>query len=109
LDQAIGGLLIAAVVKEADSVSKGFATSLAVLGEQLSYGHILCTKLTRDSSEHRSVCTSYAYAPKCKLHGWRIFGSLRNLLVRGCPVISVYKFSSSHFSITRSTCHVALA
>lgn len=31
LNQALGGLLIAAVVKEADSVSKGFATSLAVL------------------------------------------------------------------------------
>jgi len=31
LNQAIGGLLIAAVVKEADSVSKGFATSAAVL------------------------------------------------------------------------------
>lgn len=30
-NQALGGLLIAAVVKEADSVSKGFATSLAVL------------------------------------------------------------------------------
>ncbi|KAK9899019.1 nucleotide-sugar transporter [Cystobasidium minutum MCA 4210] len=31
LNQALGGLLIAAVIKEADSVSKGFATSLAVL------------------------------------------------------------------------------
>jgi len=30
-NQALGGLLIAAVVKEADSVSKGFATSAAVL------------------------------------------------------------------------------
>ena len=33
LNQALGGLLIAAVVKEADSVSKGFATSLAVIRE----------------------------------------------------------------------------
>lgn len=31
LNQAFGGLLIAAVVKEADSVSKGFATSAALL------------------------------------------------------------------------------
>lgn len=31
LNQAVGGLLIAQVVKEADSVSKGFATSLAVI------------------------------------------------------------------------------
>lgn len=35
LNQALGGLLIAAVVKEADSVSKGFATSLAVLCEPM--------------------------------------------------------------------------
>lgn len=35
LNQAVGGLLIAAVVKEADSVSKGFATSLAVIRERL--------------------------------------------------------------------------
>jgi UDP-sugar transporter A1/2/3 len=33
LNQAIGGLLIARVVKEADSVSKGFATSFAVICE----------------------------------------------------------------------------
>lgn len=31
LNQALGGLLIAAVVKHADSVAKGFATSLAVI------------------------------------------------------------------------------
>lgn len=37
LNQALGGLLIAAVVKEADSVSKGFATSLAVLCEFKSF------------------------------------------------------------------------
>ena len=33
LNQALGGLLIAAVVKHADSVAKGFATSLAVIRE----------------------------------------------------------------------------
>ena len=31
VNQAVGGLLIASVVKEADSVAKGFATSLAVI------------------------------------------------------------------------------
>lgn len=33
VNQALGGLLIAKVVQEADSVSKGFATSLAVIRE----------------------------------------------------------------------------
>jgi UDP-sugar transporter A1/2/3 len=36
LNQALGGLLIASVVKEADSVSKGFATSIAILRESMS-------------------------------------------------------------------------
>ena len=36
LNQALGGLLIASVVKEADSVSKGFATSIAILREHVS-------------------------------------------------------------------------
>lgn len=35
VNQAVGGLLIAAVVKHADSVAKGFATSIAVICEQL--------------------------------------------------------------------------
>lgn len=32
VNQALGGLLVALVVREADSVSKGFATSLAIVG-----------------------------------------------------------------------------
>lgn len=32
LNQALGGLIVAMVVKECDSVAKGFATSIAILG-----------------------------------------------------------------------------
>ena len=35
LYQAVGGLLIAAVVKAADSVAKGFATSIAIIRESV--------------------------------------------------------------------------
>lgn len=51
LNQALGGLLIAAVVKEADSVSKGFATSLAVIRE--SY------PLSVVSGTHCRSCSQY--------------------------------------------------
>lgn len=46
LNQALGGLLIAAVVKEADSVSKGFATSLAVLCKYRAFVRLPSKRLT---------------------------------------------------------------